>query len=93
MDEVDVLDGGDLDGFLVVVKPGVGVAGVVSWSMNGEQAIDTYPLADMVGQTSGLQIGLPVRSSITLITSIICSSSRYCSTTSHMVSCEQECDQ
>lgn len=46
----------------------------------------TYPLADMVGQTSGLQIGLPVRSSITLMTSIICSSNRYCSTTYHEIS-------
>jgi hypothetical protein len=46
----------------------------------------TYPLADMVGQTSGLQIGLLVRSSMTLMTSIICSSSRYCSTTGHEIS-------
>jgi hypothetical protein len=44
----------------------------------------THPLADMVGHTSGLQMGLLVLSSMTLMMSIICSNRRYCSTTGHM---------
>jgi hypothetical protein len=86
LDEVDVLDGGDLDRLLVVVEPGVRVAAVVLEVVVAVEAHRTYPLADMVGQTSGLQMGLPVRSSMTLMTSIICSSRRYCSTTGHTVS-------
>lgn len=43
-----------------------------------------YPLADMVGHVSWLQMGL-LRSSVVLIMLIICSSRRYCSTTSHMI--------
>jgi hypothetical protein len=86
LDEVDVLDGGDLDRLLVVVEPGVGVAAIVLEVVVAVEAHRTYPLADMVGQTSGLQMGLPVRSSMTLMTSIICSSRRYCSTTGHTVS-------
>jgi hypothetical protein len=39
-----------------------------------------YPLADMVGHVSWLQMGL-LRSSVVLMMLIICSSKRYCSTT------------
>lgn len=85
LNQVDVLDGGDLDGLLVVVKPRIGVAArLVHAVTRVGRRQGTYPLADMVGHTSGLQRGCLVRSSMALIMSIICSSRRYCSTTGHM---------
>ena len=48
-----------------------------------------YPLADMVGQVSWLQIGLFL-SSVVLMMLIICSSKRYCSTTGHMMSTDMD---
>lgn len=57
------------------------IAGILIGFLLLSSQVYVWPLADMVGQTSGLQIGLLVRSSTTLMTSIICSSRRYCSTT------------
>jgi hypothetical protein len=82
LDELDVLDSGNADRLLVAVEPSVGVSVKISILLfPGGRQENSYPAADMAGQTSGLQIGIPVRSSLVVIMERRPCNIRYCSTT------------
>jgi hypothetical protein len=82
LNQLDILASGDLDGSLVIVKPSISVScQTVSTATLKQLPLLSYPEADMVGQTSGLQIGSPVFSSMVRMICIMLSRILYCSTT------------